>query len=279
MPERRIGAFGLGGDHQAPLPAGMPPNAGRHECRPFAKVGMEVLMLTRSCVTEFIGTFFLVLTIGLVVKGDATDEPFLLAPLAIGSVLMVMVYMGGHISGAHYNPAVSTAVLLRGKIDSRTFLAYIIVQCAAAIAASLTFYAIHGKTFALAPAAGASLGAALLVEFLFTFALALVVLNAATAPATQGNSYYGLAIGFTLMVGAIAGGGVSGGAFNPAVGIGPILVDAALGEGALRHVWIYIVAPLAGGALAAYVFAYQNAIRPMAPTETKPTPPKAVPTR
>ena len=236
-------------------------------------------MLARSSITEFIGAFFLVLTIGLVVKGDATDEPFLLAPIAIGSVLMVMVYMGGHISGGHYNPAVSLAVFLRGKISSRTFLAYIVAQCVAAIAASLIVYAILGKTFAPAPGEGASLGAALLVEFLFTFALALVVLNAATAPATQGNSYYGLAIGFTVLVGAIAGGGVSGGAFNPAVGIGPIVVDAALGEGTLRHLWNYLVAPLAGGALAAYVFLYQNAIRPEAPLESKPTASKAVPVR
>jgi aquaporin Z len=217
-------------------------------------------MLTRSCVTEFIGTFFLVLTIGLVVKGNKLDEPFLLAPIAIGSALMVMVYMGGHVSGAHYNPAVSTAILIRGKLDAKAYIPYLISQIAGAFVASLAVYAILGKTFAPAPSPTSTVWTALLVGFLFTFALALVVLNAATAPATAGNSFYGLAIGFTVMVGATAGGGVSGGAFNPAVGIGPILVDVMLGSGTLKHLWIYIVGPLAGAAAAAYVFALQNAI-------------------
>ena len=97
-----------------------------------------------------------------------------------------------------------------------------------------------------------------MIEFLFTFALALVVLNSATAPKTQGNSFYGLAIGFTVVVGAIAGGGISGGAYNPAVAIGPSLIDAISGGGTLRHVWIYLVGPLAGGVVAAGVYRVQN---------------------
>jgi aquaporin Z len=214
----------------------------------------------RNYVTEFIGTFFLVLTIGLVVTGSSTASPIVLAPLAIGSSLMVMVYMGGHVSGAHYNPAVSLAVCVRGKLDARELIPYWVTQIVAGIVASLTFYAIAGKTFPLQPSV--NVGRALLVEFLYTFALALVVCNAATAAKTAGNSFYGLAIGFTVVVGAIAGGGLSGGAYNPAVGIGPTVVHAMFGGGTLRHVWIYIVAPLAGGLAAGYVCNFQNDAAP-----------------
>ncbi|MGH7526452.1 MAG: MIP/aquaporin family protein [Gemmatimonadales bacterium] len=208
----------------------------------------------RNYLTEFIGTFFLVLTIGLTVL-DGT--PF--APLAIGASLMIMVYMGGHVSGAHYNPAVSLAVLLRGKMASTgEFAGYVISQIAGATAAALVTYLIVGRTFAPAPAAGASAVAPLLVEFLYTFALGLVVLNSAASAKTHGNSFYGLAIGFTIVVGAFAGGPLSGGAFNPAVGIGPILVNALLGGGTWAHLWLYLVGPLAGGALAAVVFGLQE---------------------
>lgn len=217
-------------------------------------------MSTRSYLTEFIGTFFLVLTIGLCIQGSATNTPFV--PMAIGSSLMIMVYMGGHISGAHYNPAVSLAVLLRGKMAGRDFIPYVLAQCLGAFVAALTVYYLLGKTFAPAPAAGVPAVKAILVEALYTFALALVVLNTATSPKTEGNSYFGLAIGFTVVVGAVAGGGISGGAFNCAVGIGPILVDSLIGNGSMANLWIYLVGPLAGGALAAIVYHIQHGTMP-----------------
>ena len=208
----------------------------------------------KNYLTEFIGTFFLVLTIGLTV---IAESPF--APLAIGSALMVMVFMGGHISGAHYNPAVSLAVFLRGRMDSaKEMVYYWIAQILGALVAAVIVYLCVSDTFAPAPGANASIQGVLLVEFLFTFALALVVLNSATAAGTKGNSFYGLAIGFTVMVGAFAGGEISGGAFNPAVGVGPILMDVIAGGGTIANIWIYLVAPLAGGAVAAFVFKIQN---------------------
>src|SRR5918999_5330101 len=109
-------------------------------------------------LTELIGTFFLVLTIGLSVLGGTP-----MAPLAIGAVLMVMVYMGGHVSGGHYNPAVSLAVLLRGKLDAKDVVPYMAMQVAGAMAAAATVYAALGQTFAPAPADGASALGALLV--------------------------------------------------------------------------------------------------------------------
>jgi aquaporin Z len=205
-------------------------------------------------VTEFVGTFFLVLTIGLTVMNGTP-----MAPLAIGSVLMAMVYMGGHISGAHYNPAVSVAILIRGKMEARDLIPYVLAQLSGAIVASLTVMLIVGDTFAPAPAPEAGLVVVLLSEALFTFALSLVILNVATDDATAGNSYYGLAIGFTVMAGAFAVGATSGGVFNPAVGTGPILIDALLGGGIWDHLWIYWAGPVLGGVAAAGAFDLQHA--------------------
>jgi aquaporin Z len=205
-------------------------------------------------LTEFIGTFFLVLTIGLAVLSHAA-----LAPLAIGASLMVMIYMGGHVSGAHYNPAVSLAVLLRGKLGIIDFVLYVIAQLAGALAAASIVCEIMGKTCPIQPGHNVNIIAALLVEILYTFALALMVLNVATAKKAEGNSYFGLAIGFTVFAGAVAGGGISGGAFNPAVGTGLTVLNVFGGGGSFEYLWLYLVGPFAGGALAALVFTVQEA--------------------
>jgi aquaporin Z len=127
-----------------------------------------------------------------------------------------------------------------------------------AIVAAYLSSVIFGRTIPIAPSASATVMSALLVETLFTFALALVVLNTATHPAVKGNSFYGLAIGFTIVVAAFAGGGISGGAFNPAVGTGITLVHAMLGGGSFASWWLYLVGPFLGGALAAVVFKVQE---------------------
>lgn len=204
-------------------------------------------------LTEFIGTFFLVFTIGCSVL---VGTP--MAPLAIGAALMAMVYMGGHISGAHYNPAVSLGLVLRGSFAASEYGAYAAAQFLGAIVASLAVWAVTGRTFVPAPAPTASIIAALLVEILYTTALVLVVMNVATTPATAGNSFYGLAIGFTVAAGAFAGGPISGGAFNPAVGLGPALVHAIVSRGPIGHVWLYIVGPCVGAAIAAAIFKVQQ---------------------
>ncbi|HZW99660.1 MAG TPA: MIP/aquaporin family protein [Trueperaceae bacterium] len=202
----------------------------------------------RAYLMEFIGTFFLVFTIGLVViQGVA------MAPLAIGFALMVMVYAGGHVSGGHYNPAVSLGAVLRGALPMRELLPYWISQVLGALVAAWIARVVAGGAFTVAPGPDAGWLPALLTEFLFTFALVMVVLASATAKDTNGNSFYGLAIGGTVAVGAFAGGAISGGAFNPAVGIGPIVVDAFAGGG-VGQLWLYIVGPLLGGVLAAAVF-------------------------
>ncbi len=204
-------------------------------------------------LTEFVGTFFLVFTIGLVVAGGAVS-----GALAIGSVLMVMVYMGGHVSGAHYNPAVTAALAIRGDLPRADVPGYLAAQLLGAGLACVASMLATGATFAPAPADGAGLAAVILVEVLFTFALMLVILNVAVSTRTQGNSYYGLAIGFTITGAAIAGGPISGGAYNPAVGVMPGLVQI-LAEGQTSSpMWYYVVGPLIGALLALPVFALQE---------------------
>ena len=203
----------------------------------------------RKYGTELIGTFFLVFTVGCTV---VAGEPGVIPPLAIGAALMVMVFAGGHISGGHYNPAVTFGVWLRGKLPTSDVLPYWIAQVIGAFlaAAAVGVLKAGADVKPMVPA----VGPALLAEFLFTFALVYVVLNVATAKGTQGNSFYGLAIGMTVMIGAFAVGNISGGAFNPAVAIGA----TAMGLFAWSNLWIYIVANLLGGAAAAGVFRTLN---------------------
>ncbi|MDQ3621405.1 MAG: aquaporin [Verrucomicrobiota bacterium] len=200
-------------------------------------------------ITEFIGTFFLVLTIGCTVIGPGAG---VIPPLAIGAALMVMIFAGGHISGGHYNPAVTLGVWIRGKCLTKDVVPYMVSQIigAAAAAAAVKFLRAGAAITGGAP----SVGPALLAEFLFTFALVYVVLNAATAEGTSGNSFYGLAIGMTVMTGAFAVGDISGGAFNPAVAIGASL----LGLFSWSNLWIYLLANLAAGAVAGFAFTALN---------------------
>lgn len=200
-------------------------------------------------ITEFIGTFFLVLTIGCCVAGGANP-----APLAIGSALMVMIFAGGHVSGAHYNPAVTLAVTMRGRCSVADAIPYIVSQVLAALAAAVTVkFLLPAGKFDVVDVAS-KVPQALVAEALYTFALAYVVLNVATAKGTANNSFYGLAIGFTVLTGAFAVGGISGGAFNPAVAIGV----TAMNIFPAANIWVYLVADFAGAALAAIVFKIVN---------------------
>lgn len=208
-------------------------------------------------IAEFIGTFFLVLTIGCTGIGAGSS---VIAPLAIGAALMVMVFAGGHISGGHYNPAVTLGVLIRGKVKAADVAPYWIAQLVAAAVAALLVNKFLRAGIAVTPIAP-KIAPALLAEFLFTFALVYVVLNAATAEGTSGNSFYGLAIGMTVMTGAFAVGDISGGAFNPAVAVGISL----LGLASWSNLWIYLVANFAAAVVAAFVF---NLINP--PAQTTP---------
>ncbi len=204
--------------------------------------------LDRKLAVEFIGMFIFIFTVGMATQ-SANKSGAVLAPIAIGSVLMVLVFAGGHISGGHYNPAVSTAVFLRGKLKANEYGAYIVTQFVAAALGALLANAVAGKESAGVTAAA---GKMLVVEFLFTFALAYVVLNVATAKGTEGNSFYGLAIGFVVVVGAISVGWISGAAFNPAIALGATIIGAFKWS----NIWIYLLADFLGGAAAAGAFLF-----------------------
>ena len=203
----------------------------------------------KKYLVEFIGTFFLVLTIGMTVIDPGAGA---LAPLAIGSALMIMVYAGGHVSGGHYNPAVTIAVWLRGRCPAADVAPYIGFQLAGSVVAAIVVMALKGDP-TITPDV-IKVPAALIAEFLGTFALCYVVLNVATAKATAGNSNYGLAIGFTVMTMAFAFGSISGGAFNPAVAVGITLMHKA----AAANIWIYLVSNFGAAVFAASAFKFFN---------------------
>ena len=206
--------------------------------------------MVSKLIVEFIGTFFLVFTVGQTVKSPDTAA---LAPLAIGSALMVMIYAGGHFSGGHYNPAVTLGVALRGKATWAEAGPYMVAQVLGAVLASGAVLFMKEKSFAI-ESGTVDFVRSFVAELLFTFALVYVVLNVATSKAHPNNSFYGLAIGFTVLTGAFAVGPVSGGAFNPAVAVGLLL----MGLKGIMPVLVILVANFAGGAAAAFVFKFLN---------------------
>lgn len=207
---------------------------------------------TAKLVTELVGTFVFLAVIAL----SGSTGP--LAPLAIGAALMVMVYMGGHVSGAHYNPAVSFGVFLRRKMAAPDMVAYWVAQLVGAALAFGFGYLVTGHTPGIHPGAKVQVLQALAVEIAFTTALVLVVLNVAATEATHGNSFYGLAIGFTITAAAFVGGPISGGAFNPAVGFGATIGSALFASGGWSDLWLYIVGPLIGAAIGAGIHYLQT---------------------
>ncbi len=197
-------------------------------------------------VYELLGSFFLIFTIGMVTLPP--NNAGFLAPLAIGSILAVMVYAGAHISGGHYNPAVSFSVFMRGLLQLEDLFKYWLAQIIGAVLASSTVLFFKGKfVVEIVPV---EMMRGFIAEALFTFALSFVVLNVATAKATKENCYFGLAIGATVIAGAYAVGPLSGGAFNPAVSVGLAMMNISTWTASLA----FSAAQLIGGALAAITF-------------------------
>jgi aquaporin Z len=217
-------------------------------------------------LTEFAGTFVFLTAIAFSGRSGA------LAPLVVGLALTAMVYMGGHVSGAHYNPAVSFALYLRGVIGLATMGLYWATQVVAGILAFGFATLLGAHVSGVHPGPGVVWSSALAGEVVFTAALALVVLNVAATKETAGNSYYGLAIGLTVATGAFAVGPISGAAFNPAVGIGATFVSAVSSQGIWSDLWIYIAGPLIGSALGAGIHWLQARAGPVPPevSERKP---------
>ncbi|MEC9200450.1 MAG: aquaporin [Candidatus Thermoplasmatota archaeon] len=207
---------------------------------------MSNTSLNSKLVAEFIGTFFLALTIcTAAVHGSAGEY----APFAIAATLMVMIYAVGHISGAHFNPAVTVAVWIRGACDKNDLAPYIGTQL---LAGALAAFVSQELLFSETSVASIQMDTtnAISAEFLYTFALVYVILNVATAEATEGNSYYGAAIAFVVLAGALTVGEISGGSFNPAV-TGALYVSGVL---ELSDLWIHLVPQFLAGFVAVQAF-------------------------
>ncbi len=229
------------------------------------------MTLPAKLLTELTGTFVFLSVIAL----SSAAGP--LAPLAIGAALAAMVYMGGHVSGAHYNPAVSFGLFLRRVIPAPTLIAYWAVQIVAGGLAFALAYWITGHTPGIHPGSGVRWYSALIAEVVFTMALVLVVLNVAATKQTAGNSFYGVAIAATVAAGALVAGPISGAAFNPAVGLAATFAAAVFDGGRWSDAWLYVVGPLAGAALAAAIHLTQTLRAPLLPEASETQVPETAP--
>jgi len=216
--------------------------------------------LAVKALAEFMGTYLLIHAIVFsVYNTDGVVQT--LAPLAIGSTLMVTIYAWGHVSGAHYNPAVTTGFWVAGKIGPVHWLVYVVTQLVAGIISALVAISICGnnQTVQNFPQIAFTPGLqGLYTECLWTFLLVSVVLNTAGTSSVgyQNNSFFGLAIGFTVVAGAVSVGQFSGGAFNPAVASGLNIGLLELGDYKFNtSAWILaIMFEFLGGFLAGVVF-------------------------
>jgi len=208
-------------------------------------------MKMKKYIVEFLGTFFLVLTICMSVIGGLGNW----TPLATGVMLMVMVYAGSHISGAHFNPAISVAIYLRGKLALGELPPYIFAQGVGGVVAALTSgYLLRSAGMSPAVPIAPNAGPTLLAEFLGAFVWCYVFLHVSTAKGTMSNAFYGIAVGGALMASVYAFGMISGGVFNPAIAAGVCAADII----AWSSIWIYLIATFVAGAVAAFVFNYVN---------------------
>lgn len=209
--------------------------------------------LSSKLATEFLGTFLFLLVISMVAGMDSATAPF-----AIGFALVSLVYLGGHVSGAHYNPAITLMFALSRRCSWLEAGLYMTAQFLAGLLAFAFGAYLMGSTPGIQPNSAIGPLRPLIVEAVFTFLIGLVIINVATAKANRGRDFSGIAIGAVVTSAIVAGGGLSGGAFNPAVGVGAT-VSAALKNGMTwNHLWIYLVGPFAGGILAAVIYPLQN---------------------
>jgi len=207
--------------------------------------------LQEALFSEFFGTFFLVLTVGFNVLQNAA-----LAPVAIGSILMVMIFATGSVSGAHFNPAVTLGVLASGREQCHPVDAcfYILAQTVGGLVAGAVYWWVLGATFTLAPGGAYHWADAVVAEILFTAALVFVVLNVATTAEDANNQYFGLAIGFTVMSSAFAIGAISGCSLNPAVTCGVMLTHLVHQGGGMTYFALYLLCPILGALVGAGLF-------------------------
>lgn len=211
----------------------------------------------KKYIAEFIGTFVLVLfacgTAAVVGCSAENGTGYLLTALAFGLVIVAMAYSIGNISGCHINPAVSIAMLVSGKMNVKDFIGYIIAQFLGATAGAAVLMALVGKESGLGANAlyNDSIGLSILVEIILTFVFVIAILGVTSK--VENGAVAGIVIGLSLTLVHILGISFTGTSVNPARSFGPALL---VGGDALADVWVFIVAPLIGGVLAALVYKF-----------------------
>ncbi|MBO5230111.1 MAG: aquaporin [Clostridia bacterium] len=214
----------------------------------------------KKYIAEFIGTFVLVLfacgTAAVVGCSSEYGTGYLLTALAFGLVIVAMAYSIGNISGCHINPAVSIAMLVSGKLSIADFIGYVVAQFAGATAGAAVLMALVGKESGLGANAlyNDSIGLSILVEIILTFVFVIAILGVTSK--VENSAVSGIVIGLTLTLVHILGISFTGTSVNPARSFGPAVL---VGGDALSSVWVFIVAPLVGGVLAALVYKFLSA--------------------
>ena len=213
-------------------------------------------IMKSKIAVEFIGTFFLSLTICLAAAHGLAGES---APFAIAAILMVSIYSGAHISGAHYNPVVTISIWIRGACEKSEVFPYIFAQLfggalAALVSTNLIITGSYHEEYPLNTfdPTNDQTSAIMISEMLFTFALVFVILNVATSERNQGNGYFGVAISFVVLAGALTVGSISLASFNPAVTTSLII----LGKMSLGDIWLHLTPQFIGGVSASYMFLF-----------------------
>jgi len=225
-------------------------------------------------IAEFIGTLLYSMTFAITtypIKLEIPDltsininESYFIAPLAVGFIVIAMIYAFGHISGGHFNPAITLAVLIRKFITPIDAMFFLLVQFSGAFAGAFLAYAITYDLPYIEPYVDPSTKEGIedfrcvLVEAIYSFAICIVVINVATTDSQSGNYFYGVSIGMTVAAGLAASQKISGGCFNPALGTALSVTNSLRDEGTIEHIWIYIVSPLIGAVIAGYSFYVVN---------------------
>jgi len=211
----------------------------------------------KNFLSELLGSFLFILII--IVSGAIAKD---LAPFAIAGALMFCIYTFGQISGGHFNPAVSIAAYVRGKLALGDLPYYILAQLTGGLLAALLGFYLSNITglgitlFNVKPSIPTNVIPAMIVELIMTFALCLTVLMVATSPKTENNSFYGFAIGLTVLVGALTFGKISGGAFNPAVAISTTVgnMQHLASDSWLVLSYVYVLPQILAGVLAGVTY-------------------------
>ncbi|WP_423801322.1 MIP family channel protein [Neobacillus sp. SAB-20_R2A] len=207
--------------------------------------------MEKRLISEFLGTYFLVFAgTGAVVINTITKSlTHVGIALTFGLVVMALIFTFGHLSGAHFNPAVTIGFLIHGEIKMREALYYIIIQVIAGIAASATLLSLFGDVASLGTTLPkGSWGQSFILEFILTFFLMMVIFGSAVHGKAV-KSFAGIAIGATVGLEAMFAGPISGASMNPARSIGPAIVS-----GTTQYLWVYIVATILGASCAAFIY-------------------------